>query len=124
MQAAQRRFDQADGAGRSKIFRRKHTFDRLERRLNGADRPFERMRIVLRGLPHVMSDLAQIIHEMIEIGSEAGQFWHYVAGNEDARLRTARAEEHTSELQSLMRITYVDYCLKKKKNTEHTVYNR
>src|SRR3546814_9631703 len=28
----------------------------------------------------------------------------------------ARSEEHTSELQSLMRISYADYCLKKKKN--------
>src|SRR3546814_6827964 len=28
---------------------------------------------------------------------------------------TARSEEHTSELQSLMRISYADFCLKKKK---------
>src|SRR3546814_3892929 len=28
----------------------------------------------------------------------------------------ARSEEHTSELQSLMRITYTVYCLKKKKS--------
>src|SRR3546814_1639071 len=27
---------------------------------------------------------------------------------------TARSEEHTSELQSLMRISYADFCLKKK----------
>src|SRR3546814_1688032 len=27
-----------------------------------------------------------------------------------------RSEEHTSELQSLMRISYADYCLKKKNN--------
>src|SRR3546814_8247306 len=27
----------------------------------------------------------------------------------------ARSEEHTSELQSLMRISYADFCLKKKK---------
>src|SRR3546814_10791789 len=27
-----------------------------------------------------------------------------------------RSEEHTSELQSLMRISYADFCLKKKKN--------
>src|SRR3546814_19521088 len=29
--------------------------------------------------------------------------------------RTARSEEHTSELQSLMRISYAVFCLKKKK---------
>src|SRR3546814_3072880 len=33
----------------------------------------------------------------------------------------ARSEEHTSELQSLMRISYAVFCLKKKKhNTNHT----
>src|SRR3546814_5720310 len=30
-------------------------------------------------------------------------------------LRRARSEEHTSELQSLMRISYAVFCLKKKK---------
>src|SRR3546814_3611529 len=32
-----------------------------------------------------------------------------------------RSEEHTSELQSLMRISYAAFCLKHKKN--HTQYN-
>src|SRR3546814_9528214 len=31
-----------------------------------------------------------------------------------------RSEEHTSELQSLMRISYAVFCLKKKKSLEHT----
>src|SRR3546814_5697265 len=31
-------------------------------------------------------------------------------------LRSMRSEEHTSELQSLMRISYAVFCLKKKKN--------
>src|SRR3546814_7651300 len=31
----------------------------------------------------------------------------------------ARSEEHTSELQSLMRISYAVFCLKKKKNHNH-----
>src|SRR3546814_10492986 len=36
----------------------------------------------------------------------------------------ARSEEHTSELQSLMRISYAVFCLKKKKtiNTTYTHY--
>src|SRR3546814_1842924 len=33
-----------------------------------------------------------------------------------------RSEEHTSELQSLMRISYAVFCLKKKKNTVHNSY--
>src|SRR3546814_6059630 len=31
-----------------------------------------------------------------------------------------RSEEHTSELQSLMRISYAVFCLKKKNTTQHT----
>src|SRR3546814_5304218 len=36
--------------------------------------------------------------------------WRRHAGADDHR----RSEEHTSELQSLMRISYADFCLKKK----------
>src|SRR3546814_5193036 len=35
----------------------------------------------------------------------------------NARRLGNRSEEHTSELQSLMRISYAVFCLKKKKNT-------
>src|SRR3546814_5044730 len=38
---------------------------------------------------------------------------------EDGR-RRPRSEEHTSELQSLMRISYAVFCLKKKKRTTTT----
>src|SRR3546814_1192053 len=34
--------------------------------------------------------------------------------------KTLRSEEHTSELQSLMRISYAVFCLKKKKTTSIT----
>src|SRR3546814_8648349 len=37
------------------------------------------------------------------------------AGEEVARELPSRSEEHTSELQSLMRISYAVFCLKKKK---------
>src|SRR3546814_5081491 len=33
-----------------------------------------------------------------------------------------RSEEHTSELQSLMRISYAVFCLKKKKKLRYTIY--
>src|SRR3546814_1399010 len=33
---------------------------------------------------------------------------------------TTRSEEHTSELQSLMRISYAVFCLKKKTNEQHS----
>src|SRR3546814_3367789 len=35
----------------------------------------------------------------------------------------ARSEEHTSELQSLMRISYAVFCLKKKKNKHHKTHS-
>src|SRR3546814_5319995 len=35
-------------------------------------------------------------------------------------LGEARSEEHTSELQSLMRISYAVFCLKKKNNVDNT----
>src|SRR3546814_9878157 len=45
-------------------------------------------------------------------------------GDQEGRLRSfagqqPRSEEHTSELQSLMRISYAVFCLKKKKNTTY-----
>src|SRR3546814_6711421 len=40
--------------------------------------------------------------------------------NEDKPGFIGRSEEHTSELQSLMRISYAVFCLKKKKNQQQT----
>src|SRR3546814_3426617 len=41
-----------------------------------------------------------------------------------AKHRTIRSEEHTSELQSLMRISYAVFCLKKKKKTQLITINK
>src|SRR3546814_2886199 len=50
---------------------------------------------------------------------------HLLAAGPTVRLRTidqARSEEHTSELQSLMRNSYAVFCLKKKKQKQpHTL---
>src|SRR3546814_1155400 len=40
------------------------------------------------------------------------------------RKKPGRSEEHTSELQSLMRISYAVFCLKKKKKNTHTKVER
>src|SRR3546814_18479975 len=45
---------------------------------------------------------------------------HQMAGKGCPR----RSEEHTSELQSLMRISYAVFCLKKKKQQEDTIKHR
>src|SRR3546814_8222903 len=42
------------------------------------------------------------------------------AGWRSCRRGSTRSEEHTSELQSLMRISYAVFCLKKKKNRQNT----
>src|SRR3546814_1325867 len=38
-------------------------------------------------------------------------------------LNVDRSEEHTSELQSLMRISYAVFCLKKKKKNKHNNFH-
>src|SRR3546814_5486100 len=47
---------------------------------------------------------------------------HPVAGPRDRHVEP-RSEEHTSELQSLMRISYAVFCLKKKKTKTQTSHN-
>src|SRR3546814_6152570 len=64
--------------------------------------------IALAGLPW------RAQHLIIEVGS--------IRGLDGAEGRKDRSEEHTSELQSLMRISYAVFCLKKKK--KHEIENR
>src|SRR3546814_2629698 len=57
--------------------------------------------------------------EVVAGGGEATVRAAEMALERDRRARNAggRSEEHTSELQSLMRISYAVFCLKKKKHT-------
>src|SRR3546814_7649376 len=53
----------------------------------------------------------------------------HVSASEPASIRVldreyTRSEEHTSELQSLMRISYAVFCLKKKKITKNTTLKK
>src|SRR3546814_9980350 len=67
------------------------------------------------------------------MGGTPADFGRHIAG-ETAKWRKAvqqanvkiqdRSEEHTSELQSLMRISYAVFCLKKKKDTNRRDRNR
>src|SRR3546814_8229123 len=43
-------------------------------------------------------------------------WWNFIPST----ATVTRSEEHTSELQSLMRISYAVFCLKKKKKNTHT----
>src|SRR3546814_4441410 len=47
----------------------------------------------------------------------------YYADSTEVEAPLVRSEEHTSELQSLMRISYAVFCLKKKRQPTHEKYN-
>src|SRR3546814_4399917 len=49
-----------------------------------------------------------------------GSGWAKIGSHPDCSGRYDRSEEHTSELQSLMRISYAVFCLKKKKKRQET----
>src|SRR3546814_4499285 len=52
-------------------------------------------------------------------GTLLWDFLRFVDGLRPKFFLMERSEEHTSELQSLMRISYAVFCLKKKKNQSH-----
>src|SRR3546814_4615410 len=54
--------------------------------------------------------LAQALSLVLDLRDAA---LDHVADRDHAAQRTVRSEEHTSELQSLMRISYAVFCLKK-----------
>src|SRR3546814_2870885 len=79
-----------------------------ERRTAAADRGMRRQRRFRRRIRYARS---------------GGDLWRRSAGDRPhparfsfSRNRIRRSEEHTSELQSLMRISYAVFCLKKKKD--------
>src|SRR3546814_5684026 len=51
------------------------------------------------------------------IARSVGEWW--AEGHDLLLTPTVRSEEHTSELQSLMRISYAVFCLKKKNTRSH-----
>src|SRR3546814_3583238 len=63
--------------------------------------------------------LAQIPGQGLSGSHERNPSARDVGGCEGAPT-SRRSEEHTSELQSLMRISYAVFCLKKNKPTKHT----
>src|SRR3546814_9211154 len=68
----------------------------------------------------ILHRLERLIHSRrVRRPAMKGRGFDYTRQNAVAAnaLLTERSEEHTSELQSLMRISYAVFCLKKKKNT-------
>src|SRR3546814_8306486 len=76
---------------------------------NGDEQPLPE-RQVLAGHGHppdLLVSAAQAILDRIVVG------WNHLAGPSDPVNPVYRSEAHTSELQSLMRISYAFFCLKK-----------
>src|SRR3546814_7079714 len=78
-------------------------------------------------------NLQQIKNDMLVNGwSDAGVWWWTINKMNQSVTEAAsaipdtavRSEEHTSELQSLMRISYAVFCLKKKKPQHELQYIR
>src|SRR3546814_2283055 len=78
-----------------------------------ASRPAETARLTDRGriAPGLRADLVRVA--VVEGQPFVKTVWREAE-------RVMRSEEHTSELQSLMRISYAVFCLKKKKNKTET----
>src|SRR3546814_2569661 len=61
---------------------------------------------------HIVTVKGQARFEPQRIASAEADRFHFFH-------RAERSEEHTSELQSLMRISYAVFCLKKKKKSQY-----
>src|SRR3546814_4185505 len=86
------------------LFRSKSVLDLVsQRRAVGGERLLEKIQGPLLGLGSIGPET---------VLSELGLL---PAGRHRDQLLVERSEEHTSELQSLMRISYAVFCLKKKK---------
>src|SRR3546814_9553280 len=68
-------------------------------------------------LAHVAIERGVVLRAVEQVRAAAGDFLVAVSGHTGERRvdrDESRSEEHTSELQSLMRISYAVFCLKKK----------
>src|SRR3546814_2571280 len=79
---------------------------------------------------HVEHALGFVEHQhfdRVELGAAALEVVDQAAGggdeDVDAAAQVVRSEEHTSELQSLMRISYAVFCLKKNNITQYHTPN-
>src|SRR3546814_6231983 len=76
----------------------------------------EKARALGRKAENFGADLSNVAAVQPLVDAVLGQFGRIdILVNNAGIIRRARSEEHTSELQSLMRISYAVFCLKKKK---------
>src|SRR3546814_8337528 len=103
----------------------KHGIDRLAAGAQLASNPFRQLRAI-HPLHAVISKMDQDLHTMPSCCPTGKVITGYLASLDTellGQIREAiRSEEHTSELQSLMRISYAVFCLKKKKKKSKTYH--
>src|SRR3546814_3802936 len=96
-------------------------------------RQMHRRRAQILGTPGQLVMLrADAIHDHLDcrieqFGDQHGEQTHQHDRASDtarAKPQCGRSEEHTSELQSLMRISYAVFCLKKKKTKKTTTLSK
>src|SRR3546814_2186046 len=95
---------------------------RLEGRFSPAPRPRAPVAMILHPHPQgggTMNDrITQALYKTFQRrGFATLRFNFRGVGRSQGTFDNGRSEEHTSELQSLMRISYAVFCLQKKKKT-------
>src|SRR3546814_2117702 len=95
------------------------------RRLLELDQPglARRLRHGLHGDARRLGELREdvLVEGVLEVAAVDADLQRAVLRAQDARHRQ-RSEEHTSELQSLMRISYAVFCLQNKTHREHHLH--
>src|SRR3546814_7124338 len=97
----------------------------------GVDLHLECRHVIHHDLDWSPSTLEQRTGRLDRIASKAERisepiviYEPYLAGTYDEKVyRVVRSEEHTSELQSLMRISYAVFCLQKKQHHRESHHN-
>src|SRR3546814_5978247 len=96
-------------------------------------RTIRELGVGINTLPHAIKELAALgllealdrvavrTYELIYTNRFGQEVWRDLRGLDGGyEFPQFRSEEHTSELQSLMRISYAVFCLKKKNTKPHT----
>src|SRR3546814_2386216 len=97
--------------------RRRHTRCALVTGVQTCALPISQAAGLVEEIAHLRGHVAEAGRRAEDNGIVVGQFLRLGDRRLLVELHTglARSEEHTSELQSLMRISYAVFCLKKKK---------
>src|SRR3546814_1848596 len=88
----------------------------LRKQLKGAIDDEERTALIRSSVINGLASIAFVACMLLVASGARGTVM--LVATIAAWLGFMRSEEHTSELQSLMRISYAVFCLKKKKNTK------